>query len=373
MSSEVHVRPRKCAAGTAYNLDYLYNGVRYRPRLGINLTKEQQTQMALEAVNGIHQGISAGPCHSGDRVTLEQFLPTYWQAFKAKGRVDMVRPEGIINNHLLPRFATQLLSRINDPAVGMDYVTARMKHGATAGTIQREWNVWMRIMNLAVDFDKLDKNRLRRVPRPEAAKRERVVHRWELEALRDEGGNADVWRMAVAAMHTGLRESKLFTEGFDVRRQKLEEDGYWLHLDKSLTSLKGNPELVPLNRWAREALSQPLRWTDIEAFKKAWATACEKAKIVDLHFHDLRHLFATALEDLDVQDRLISILMGHAVGSITGRYIRKNLRRLREAVTKLEYAYNPTNLSPKTVTKASDLLNNSVSARELTVNNHASA
>jgi integrase len=338
------IRVRRSKQGVLFYLDYTYKGTRHRPPLGYDLTIEQQNEKASEAVKRIHTGNV--PAQAGGP-TFKAFLPTYWQAFTAKGRVDTVRPQGIIDNHLLPRFGDKPLTAINDPAVGMDYITARLKD-VTAGTVQREWNVLMRIINLAVRLDKLDRNRLspiRTEVLPEPAKRERTVHRWELEALRDEGGNADVWRMAVAAMHTGLRESKLFTEGFDVRRQKLEEDGYWLHLDKSSTSLKGNPELVPLNRWAREALSQPLRWTDIEAFKKAWATACDKAKIADLHFHDLRHLFATALEDLDVQDRLISILMGHAVDGMTGRYIRKNLRRLREAVTKLEGAYNPSQLT----------------------------
>lgn len=368
---EVHVRRRPCTDGTAFCLDYIYNGVRYRPRLGVNLSKEEQTQLALEAVKRIHNGSAQGIQETPSQ-TFNAFLPTYWQAFRAKGRVDAVRPEGIIDNHLVPRFGDKPLSEVNDPAVGMDYITARMKEGATAGTIQREWNVLMRIINLAVDFDKLNKNRLKRVPRPTASKRERVVHRWELEALRDEGMDADVWRLAVGAMHTGLRETKLFLEATDVRRHHLEEDGYWLHLDKAATAGKGNPELLPLNRWAREALSQPHRWNTITGFREAWIAACRRAKLVDLHFHDLRHLCATALDDLDVPRPVISAILGHAVTDITSLYIRKNARKVREAVTKLEWAYNPTNLSPETVTKASELVNNPVSMQEITVNYRAS-
>lgn len=43
----------------------------------------------------------------------------------------------------------------------------------------------MAMLNLAVDMDRLDKNRLKRLPVPEYVKRERVLEGWELERLRE--------------------------------------------------------------------------------------------------------------------------------------------------------------------------------------------
>jgi integrase len=55
--------------------------------------------------------------------------------------------------------------------------------------------------------------------------------------------------------------------------------------------------------------------------------------------HSTRHTFITKLKQLDIQDRLISELVGHTVESITvGRYGKKlDVKALRKAVEKLEY------------------------------------
>lgn len=37
----------------------------------------------------------------------------------------------------------------------------------------------MAVLNLAVDMDRLDKNRLKRLPVPDYVKRERVIEGWE--------------------------------------------------------------------------------------------------------------------------------------------------------------------------------------------------
>ncbi len=63
---------------------------------------------------------------------------------------------------------------------GLAYITARLEAKAAPWTIHREWTVFVRILNLAVDFDKLDKNRLKRVQLPDVSNRERVASREEL-------------------------------------------------------------------------------------------------------------------------------------------------------------------------------------------------
>jgi len=57
--------------------------------------------------------------------------------------------------------------------------------------------------------------------------------------------------------------------------------------------------------------------------------------------HSARHTFITKLKQLDIQDHLISELVGHTVESITvGRYGKKlDVKALRKAVEKLEYPF----------------------------------
>jgi len=55
--------------------------------------------------------------------------------------------------------------------------------------------------------------------------------------------------------------------------------------------------------------------------------------------HSLRHSFITSMLDLDVQEHLVSALVGHAVGSMTsGRYGKKNnVKKLKTELEKLSF------------------------------------
>lgn len=52
--------------------------------------------------------------------------------------------------------------------------------------------------------------------------------------------------------------------------------------------------------------------------------------------HDLRRFLATALEDLDVGQRTIGHILGHAAGNVTERYIRRSMPTMRRALEKVE-------------------------------------
>jgi len=86
----------------------------------------------------------------------------HWKSFEHKNLVDKVRSRGIIEHYLLPYFGSIPLLEIK-PEPGLHYLLARCRAGAEAGTIRREWQVLMRILNLAVLYEKLDRNRLQAV------------------------------------------------------------------------------------------------------------------------------------------------------------------------------------------------------------------
>jgi site-specific recombinase XerD len=97
------------------------------------------------------------------------------------------------------------------------YVKARMEEGAAAGTIRREWQVLTRILNLAVRYEKLDRNPFKHVDLPEPDKRTRVAEAEELEALRTikekdpskRECRHELWRIIQVALNVGLREGKI--------------------------------------------------------------------------------------------------------------------------------------------------------------------
>ena len=322
-----------------------WKGVRYRPLLGYNLTPEEAQREAFTMI----QKIQAGEIHMAFEQggsTLDDLLPLYWETFELQNRVDKVRPRGIIEHYLLPHFGNIPLQEIK-PEHGHHYLLARRRVRAAAGTIRREWQVLMRIMNLAVLYEKLDKNRLQAIEVPEGERRDRVAEPEEILGIATKA-SSDLWRIMLVALHTGLRESKILA--IDRSWIKLKDDGYWLCLPKAATKLKGNPPMIPLNTIALAALDHDVpslstgqvfrRWQNPRSFKRQWAKACRDAKVSDLHFHDLRHTFATRLQRLGVDYEVRQALLGHKMPGMTAHYSHGGPEweaKLREAVKKLSY------------------------------------
>ena len=322
------IKTRRTQKGLAFDLYVRWKGQRYRPLLGYNLTKEQAEEAAIAMIGKIQRDKQhVTPRHVSP--TFADFLPLYWQTMHVKKRFDLARPESIIETHLLPRFGERRLDSLTAED-GLTYITARLAAKAAHWTIRREWNVLMRILNLAVDFDKLDKNRLKRVELPDVATRERVATTEELKAIKlkaderrakvlqaNQYDPAELWRIVTVALNTGLREAKILE--LDRTWMRKRDDGWWLILPPARSRLKQTPREIPLNPAAYAALRGAIahvdgrifrRWTPA-AFSIFWKRLVVEAKVVDLHFHDLRHTFATWLQNLGVPLEVRAALLGH--------------------------------------------------------------
>jgi hypothetical protein len=91
---------------------------------------------------------------------------------------------------------------------GLAYLEKRRAEHAAEGTIERECALLMAVLNLAVECEALEKNRLRRLPVPQYVKRERVAEAWELKKIQ-QAASEEVWRVITLAHQTGMRERKL--------------------------------------------------------------------------------------------------------------------------------------------------------------------
>ncbi len=266
------INKRPSTKGLAFDLYFRWKGVRYRPLLGYNLTKEQAEEAAIAMMAKIQQGASHPPAVHPLSPTLRDFLPLYWQIMQVKKRFDLARPHAIIETHLLPRFGERRLDSLS-AVDGLAYITARLAANAAPWTIRREWNVLMRILNLAIDFDRLDKNRLRRVELPDVKIRERVATMEELKAIQQktdgrrlkkidthEYDPAEFWRIATVALHTGLREAKILE--IDRTWMRKRDDGWWLILPPARSRLKQTPREIPLTPAAHAALRGAIAHVD---------------------------------------------------------------------------------------------------------------
>jgi integrase len=339
----------KAKEGIKSILTYWYKRQRYRVRLkGVNLSSDAEKRVANEAIADIHRQVdSAG--RPAD-MTVSQFVPVYKREMMVNQRVDPSRNKSVLDVHIVPFFGDRPLISLKKED-GLDYIVHRRKKLAAEGTIEREWAVLMALLNSAVENECLDKNRLRSVRSPKGTRRKRIATQEELARIRgclgearnkrDREAGADALRLMEAALHTGLRVSKLLA--VEVPDLVQLPDGWWLKLPDARTATKDNPELIPLNAPAVSALRGPSsrgrvfqRWKDAGSFKPLWNRLLTRAKVVDLHFHDLRHTFTTWLQDCGVSLEVRQMLLGHRVKGTTFEYSHGGKALMREAVKKLE-------------------------------------
>src|SRR5208282_4030866 len=81
------------------------------------------------------------------------------------------------------------------------------------------------------------------------------------------------------------------------------------------------------SRYGRSGVELPLR---------AGAGALERAGIADLHFHDLRHTFASRLVMAGVDLYRVQKLLGHKTPAMTQRYAHFDPEALKAAVATLD-------------------------------------
>jgi integrase len=84
----------------------------------------------------------------------------------------------------------------------------------------------------------------------------------------------------------------------------------------------------------------------IGSVKTAWRSACERAEIVGLHFHDLRREFACRLLESRAELHDVRDFLGHANITTTSRYLRSTALRLERALRLLEDAEFRTGATP---------------------------
>jgi len=71
-------------------------------------------------------------------------------------------------------------------------------------------------------------------------------------------------------------------------------------------------------------------------FRSAWERAVDRAKLVDFHFHDLRHTFASWAVQQGASLQEVKDLLGHHSLAMTLRYGHLAPEHLRSAVARLD-------------------------------------
>lgn len=268
---------------------------------------------------------------------------------------------------LLPEGLTSVEMSGNaiDGQAVFDYVEIRRQSGATDSTIRRELSV----LGAAITYAnsrwgwRIQDPTMRRKP-PQGEGRVRWITQEEairlIHVARKEPRAPHLADWIQAALFTGCRKEELL--GLEWERVDLQKNTLYLEAHHNKSKRR---QSVPLHPMAREAILSRARfrmehcpgspWVfctrggdRIKDIKRAFASACRRAGIVDFTPHDCRHTLASWLAMGGVPLAAIKDLLRHSSITVTERY---------------------AHLAPETARKGLDTLNVTFLSRSETLTN----
>lgn len=259
-------------------------------------------------------------------------------------------------NQLKDFFGSYLLDDIT-PAVIDDFKQKRKSSGVKPATINRQLNIFKRMLNLA-------KKRwmwIKDVPHVEMEpnadkKRSRHLSFDEFSRLL---GFCDTWLrpIVVVAAWTGLRQGNII----NLKKSEVDLFTRRIALDGDHTK-NGEDLFIPIAVPAFEALKSTMKSSksryvfcdkDGNSYhplkvQRHFRVALKDAGIEDFRFHDLRHCFASWNRQAGLDLDTLADLMGHKDTRMTRRYAHITPGHLSTAIERLEKSYEKnaiTNLS----------------------------
>lgn len=233
---------------------------------------------------------------------------------------------------------------------------SRYSRPFSPATVNRYLQVLSRVLSMAYENGIVDSNPMSRVKRlREPEPRQRYLNQYSddeeerlMKALAVYGEH--VVALAELDLEVGMRLGELLNARW------ADVDGVNRHI--SITQTKNDkPRLVPLTaralgilkRLRQDAPDDELIFDSTRTGRKrrqlmvCFERAVKEAGIVDFHFHDLRHTFATRLRAANVHEYDIADLLGHSTTpgetrntKVTRGYAHGVPKRLRDAVDSLE-------------------------------------
>jgi integrase len=213
----------------------------------------------------------------------------------------------------------------------------RLSQGVKPSSVNRYLALIRKIINLAIEWGYLrpeDRPRFRMFSEKDNM-RERILSVEEEERLLS--FLLDHLRLIViTALNTGMRMGEILNlkwENVDLRRRMI---AVTKTKSKKIRHIPINETLLEvflgINRTSPYVFINPDRGEPWQEVKRSFKTACRKAGIKNLRFHDLRHRFATRLIEKGTDIITIRDLLGHSSVRVTERYAHSQDKRKVDAV-----------------------------------------
>lgn len=245
------------------------------------------------------------------------------------------------------KFGTLPIAALDDARVTRDFLEWRDNMASSPRQADYAWTILMRLCSWA-------RARGLTLYRP-PERVERLYHVDRSEKIWEENHIAGFLAVAseplqhalMVGLETGQRQADILALPWS--SYQVDKDGrWWIRLRQQKTGRRVN---VPVTERLKAILNiMPRSSTQIltnvrgeawkqNAFRKAWGGACQKSKIVDLTFHDLRGTAVTRLAEAGCSNAEIAAITGHSlrdVDAILDKYLARTEKIAIAAITKLE-------------------------------------
>lgn len=235
-------------------------------------------------------------------------------------------------------FKGKLLSEITAQDIER-FKMERQLH-VSKSSVNRQLGVLRCMFNKTVSWEKLHDNPMKSVqfyPEPEG--RLRFLEKEQIKTL-IENCSTRLRPIVIVAIYTGMRRGEILNlhwQDVDFKRNVI-----------TLLDTKSGPQRkLPMNALVQKTLQEldrnPLspfvfcyeKGERIQDVRKSFSTALEKSGIINFHFHDLRHTFASQLVMAGVDLNTVRELMGHKDIKMTLRYAHLAPSHKQQAVEAL--------------------------------------
>ena len=333
--------------GKSWTIGYSVGHVRFREAIGTNrqMAEAMLKKRIVEAIEGQHFNV-----RNEGRISFSQFAATYIERCisvlkSAKTERDRVnfwvrefgnRPIGQITLAELQDWQARK-RQINKPAT-VNRILCRLRH----------------LLNKAVEWQLLSESPMRRLKfLRENNARLRYLSLEECDRLITACIAPHLKAIVTVALHTGMRSGEIrnlnwrdldFDSGFLIIRDSKNGESRHVPMDSTVVDLFRNYPRTPGSDLVfTNAAGGRIGWLQ-HGFRKALG----RVGITDLHFHDLRHTFASQWMMAGGELYALKDILGHKTIAMTQRYAHLSPAYKRAMVDRMELIWaKPANRPPE--------------------------
>jgi len=316
-----------------YWIDYRFQGRRKRKKIGSSkaLAEHALNKIMLEIAENRYLDIRRDH-YIKFEVFVDEYLETHSKAKKSyKTDVKILR--------MFKRlFEGKYLHEIK--AIDIERYKSRRTQEVSKSTVNRSLNTLKSLFNKAVQWGKLSDNPAKTIKKfKENSQRLRFLEKEEISRLMQHC-TGHIRPIVIIALNTGMRKGEILS----LKWEQVDIQHKVIHLFDTKNSERRD---IPLNPNVLSALVALTRHqTSQYVFcdktgkpfrnvRKSFFTAVKKADIINLHFHDLRHTFASQLVMAGVDLNTVRELLGHKSLEMTLRYSHLSPNHKMQAVETL--------------------------------------